>query len=74
MMMMSCVCVWWGGGGYSEAQSCLTLCGPMTVAHQVPLSVGIFQARVLEWVAILSSRESQPTMETVSLTSLAFYH
>ena len=73
MMMMSCVCVS-GGGGYSEVQSRLTLCGPMTVAHQVPLSVGIFQARVLEWVAILSSRESQPTMETVSLTSLAFYH
>ena len=27
-----------------------------TVAHQAPLSMGILQARVLEWVAISSSR------------------
>ena len=28
-----------------------------TVAHQAPLSMGFFQARILEWVAICSSRE-----------------
>ena len=39
------------------AQSCLTLCDPWTVAHQAPLSTGILQARVLEWVAMLSSRD-----------------
>ena len=34
---------------------------PWTVAHQAPLSTGIFQARILEWVAISSSRgSSQP--------------
>ena len=34
---------------------------PWTVAYQAPLSTGIFQARVLEWVAISSSRgSSQP--------------
>ena len=27
-----------------------------TVAHQAPLSMGILQARVLEWVALLSSK------------------
>ena len=27
-----------------------------TVAHSAPLSMGIFQARILEWVAISSSR------------------
>ena len=32
-----CVCV----------QSCLTLCNPMTVAHQAPLSNRILQARIL---------------------------
>ena len=35
------------------AQSCLTLCDPMAyVVH------GILQARILEWVAFLLSRES----------------
>ena len=29
---------------------------PWTVAHQAPLSMGILQARILEWVALPSSR------------------
>ena len=29
---------------------------PWTVAHQAPLSTGILQARILEWVAMPSSR------------------
>ena len=34
---------------------------PWTVAHQAPLSVGILQTRILEWVAKTSSRvSSQP--------------
>ena len=32
-----------------------------TVAHQAPLSMGILQARILEWVAIPSSRGIFPT-------------
>ena len=36
-----------------------------TVAHQDPLSMGIIQARILEWVALLSSRgSSQPRDQT----------
>ena len=31
---------------------------PWTVAHQAPLSMGILQARTLEWVAVPSSRGS----------------
>ena len=31
---------------------------PWTVAHQAPLSVGILQARILEWVSMPSSRVS----------------
>ena len=40
------------------AQACLTLCNPMD--HSIPVSSvhGIFQARVLEWVAISFSRGS----------------
>ena len=34
------------------AQLCLTLCNPMDLACHGLLSVGILQARILEWVAI----------------------
>ena len=38
---------------------------PWTVAYQAPLSVGILQARILEWVAMPSSRGySQPRDRT----------
>ena len=40
-------------------QSCPTLCDPMDfIACQAPLSMGILQARTLEWVAMPSSRGS----------------
>ena len=43
------------------AESCPTLATTWTVAHQAPLSMGFFQARILEWVAISFSRgASQP--------------
>ena len=32
------------------------LCDPGTIAHQTPLSMGISQARILEWVATSSYR------------------
>ena len=38
---------------------------PWTVAHQTPLSMGILQARILEWIAMPSStRSSQPRDQT----------
>ena len=38
---------------------------PWTVAHQARLSLGLLQARILEWVAILFSRgTSQPRNRT----------
>ena len=40
------------------AQSCPTLCNPMDYSLQGSSVHGIFQARVLEWVAISSSRGS----------------
>ena len=41
---------------------------PWTVAHQAPLSMGILQARTLEWVAMPSSRgSSQPGIKPRSL-------
>ena len=44
-------------------QSCLTLCDPMDIAHQAPLSMGILQARILKWVATPSSRGSSQTRD-----------
>ena len=39
-------------------QSCLTLCHPMDCNLPGSSVHGIFQARILEWVAMLSSRGS----------------
>ena len=42
-------------------QSCLTFMTQWTVACQAPLSMGILQASILEWVAMPFSRgSSQP--------------
>ena len=57
------------------AKSCLTLCDLWTVACLAPLSVGILQARILEWAAMPSSRDlpnpgiesSSPTLQADSL-------
>ena len=51
-------------------QSCPTLCDPQTVAPLPPGSSvhGILQARILEWVAMPSSRgSSQPRIKPASL-------
>ena len=42
-------------------QSCLTICKPVDYNQSDPSVHGILQARILEWVAISSSRgSSQP--------------
>ena len=47
---------------FSHVQLFATL---WTVAHQAPLSMGILQARILEWVAMpLSMGSSQPSDQT----------
>ena len=40
----------------NSLQSCLTLCNPMSCSPLVSSVHGISQARILEWVAISSSR------------------
>ena len=54
------------------AQLCLTLCGPMDCSPPRSSAHGIFQARILEWVAISSSRgSSQPRDQThISFVSM----
>ena len=47
------------------SQSCLTLCDPMACSLPGPSVHGILQARILEWVAMPSSRgSSQPRDQT----------
>ena len=43
----------------SVAQSCPTLCDPVDYCTPGSSLLGIFQARILEWVAISSSRGSK---------------
>jgi len=54
--------------GHSDskvAQSCPTLCNPMDCRLPGSSDLRIFQARILEWVAILFSRgSSQPRDQT----------
>ena len=47
---------------------------PYTIAHRAPLLMGILQARILEWVAMPSSRgSSQPWDCGVSHTAGGFF-
>ena len=46
---------------------------PWTVAHQAPLSMGILQARILEWVAIPFSRESSQPRDQMFCISGRFF-
>ena len=52
-------------------QSCLTLCNPWPVARQAPLSMGILQARILEWVAMSSSRGSYQPRDRTQVSDIA---
>ena len=49
---------WKGEKSVLVAQSCPTLCNPMDCSPPGSSVHGIFQARILEWVAIRFSRES----------------
>ena len=44
---------------------------PWTAAHQAPLFMGIFQARILEWVAIPSSRGSSQPRDRAQVSHIA---
>ena len=44
---------------------------PQTAVHQAPLSMGILQARILEWVAIPSSRGSSQPRDQTQVSSIA---
>ena len=62
------------GNKWSEAlvaHSCLTLCDPMDCSPPGSSVLGIFQARILEWVAISFSRGSSRPRDQTQVSSTA---
>ena len=53
------------------AQSCLTLCDPIDYTSLGSSVYGIFQARILEWVAIPFSRGSSQTRDRTQVSHIA---
>ena len=56
------------------AQSCVTLCDPMECSLPVSSVHGIFQARVLEWVAISFSQGSSRPRDQAHVSHIAGGH
>ena len=52
-------------------QLCLTLCEPMDCSPPGSSVHGIFQARILEWVAIPSSRRSSRTRDRTHISCIS---
>ena len=44
---------------------------PWTVAHQAPLSMGLLQVKILEWVAMPSSRRSSQPRDQTQFSRIA---
>ena len=53
------------------AQSCPTLCDPMDYSLPGSSVLGILQAGILEWVAILLSRGSSQPMDGIQVSCIA---
>ena len=53
------------------AQLCLTLCNPMDRSSPGSSVCGVFQARILEWVAVSFSRGSSPPRDRTPISSLS---
>ena len=54
-----------------HAQLCLTLCNPMDYSPPGSSVCGIFQARILEWVAMPSSRGSSPPRDRTHFSCIS---
>ena len=60
-----------GGGGGLVAQSYLTLCYPMDYSPPGSSVHGIFQAKILEWVALSFSKGSSRPRDQTQVSSIA---
>ena len=57
--------------GVLVVQSCLTLCDPMDCSPPGLSIPGVFQARILEWVAISFSRRSSGPRDQTQVSCTA---
>ena len=65
-LVKSCVSAWFQN--LSVASNSVTL---WTVAHRAPLSMGFLKARILEWVAMTSSRRSSQPRDRTWVSCIA---
>ena len=63
LSVMTCYCC-------LVTKSCLTLCDPMDCSLPGSSVLGILQARILEWVAISSSRGSSPPRDRTRISCI----
>ena len=59
----------WAAAAAKSLQSCLTLCDPIDGSPLGSFVPGIFQARVLEWVAIAFSERRARASEMLVITT-----
>ena len=66
-----CVCVYVYAVCFAAQSVMSNSVIPWTVAHQAPLSMEILQARILEWVAVPSSRGSSQPRDWTQVSCIA---
>ena len=54
------------------AQSCLTFCNPMTIAHQAPLSMDFSRQKYCSWLPFPSPGESSPPKAWTQVSSISY--
>ena len=57
---------------FEHAQSCLTLCDPLDCSPSGSSVHGIFQARILQWAAISTSRGSSRLRDRTHISCVSF--
>ena len=62
----------WSKRLHAQLLLCLTLCDPMDCSPQASSVHGIFQARVLEWVAIFSSKGSSWPRDQICISFISW--
>ena len=63
---------YWGWLSWVQAQLCLTLCDPMECNPPGSSVLGIFQARILERLAISFSRGSSPPRDGTRVSRISY--
>ena len=71
---MNILLLWYEDLKFKVSQSCPTLCDPMDCSLPASSTHGIFQARILEWVAISFSRGSSRPRDRTQASHITGRH